>query len=555
MISRPASRSASVAECCWQFSRQLSWLAIFFAAATAFAQTQQGDPARGIPEEIAGEKMSELLEKWPEQYVKWIIADEEKRRYEAIEADEDKLRFIETFWKRRDPTPNTAFNEFRHDYLERYAFTANRFSAGKPGWATDRGRLYLTLGPPHSIQQNPTGRYGLERASEIWTYNNLDIPEMPASIDFEFVDFNGTGDFEIVQDIDAAAPMWSQFGTTNNALDAIAQRRNRIGEEDPRTGIARFRDVDGSRVAMREFDLQQRLQSVDRAATANLRPWSEIVESSFTFRTLPIGVVAGTVRGPETDGMVPVSLALPYRDLSPEREGDEFVYRLNYLIRLLDSAAGPDGDIELARIEDDLVLRIASADYARINEQRIGIEEALTAPPGDYRLQVFVRDSNEEKVGTQELPISVPERSGDALSLSSLFVTSAILNGVPGSERPFQFGAARIVPHASGEFTRNQNMEIYVQAYGTSRGDAGTGKLTIKCFVMKDGKIHLGYPDSFLFPDTEPVGITAALPLRRLEPGGYRVLVRVIDDVSGQAANVEAPFSIVSSQTSDPAKP
>ena len=130
---------------------------------------------------------------------------------------------------------------------------------------------------------------GLERPSEIWTYNNLDIPGFPASFDFEFVDFNGTGDFELVQDIDTAAPMWNQFGTVNNALDAIAQRRQVIGEVDPSTGRDRFNDVDGTRMVMREFDLQQRVQDVLNTPERTLPPLRTEVAARAAFGNCPSG--------------------------------------------------------------------------------------------------------------------------------------------------------------------------------------------------------------------------------------------------------------------------
>ncbi len=107
-------------------------LTLTLTLASAVAQQQPG-----LPKSVAGKPLHELLEKWPEQYVKWIITSSEKNAYKALETDEDKLRFIEFFWARRDPSPETPENEYRKDYLERYAFVMNHLSAGKPGWATD----------------------------------------------------------------------------------------------------------------------------------------------------------------------------------------------------------------------------------------------------------------------------------------------------------------------------------------------------------------------------------------------------------------------------------
>ena len=204
-------------------------VALVLGAACA-AGAQERDPPP-LPQEIGGEDLSALLERWPREYVRWIMTDEERKRYKNLVTDEQRIGFVEGFWRRRDPSAGTPDNEYRSQYLERYAFVARAFSAGRPGWSTDRGRIYLILGPPHSIERNPMGRYGLERPSEIWTFNNLGIPGVPASLDVTFVDFKGTGDFEIVSDLDSTAAIVNELGFAESNLLALAMRRAEPREE------------------------------------------------------------------------------------------------------------------------------------------------------------------------------------------------------------------------------------------------------------------------------------------------------------------------------------
>jgi hypothetical protein len=176
------------------------------------------------------------------------------------------------------------------------------------------------------------GRYGLERPSEIWTYNNLDIPGFPASFDFEFVDFNGTGNFELVQDIDTAASVWNQFGTVNNALDAIAQRRQVIGEVDPATGMDRYRDVDGTRQVMREFDLQQRVDDVMKTPERTLPSLRTEVQARAAFGNLAVTAAVGAVWVEGERARVPVQIAVPYGELSYRDDGERVLYDIDYVI-------------------------------------------------------------------------------------------------------------------------------------------------------------------------------------------------------------------------------
>jgi GWxTD domain-containing protein len=500
-----------------------------------------GQQTSGIPEEIGGKPLAKLLEEWPEQYVKWILTRSERDAYRALATDEERLEFIEFFWARRDPDPATAENEYRREYLERYAFVANRLSAGRPGWSTDRGRLYLILGPPHSIQQNPMGRYGLERPSEIWTYNNLDIPGFPASFDFEFVDFNGTGNFELVQDIDTSASVWNQFGTVNNALDAIAQRRQVIGEVDPATGFDRFRDVDGTRQVMREFDLQQRVDDVMKTPERNLPALRTEVQARAAFGNLAVTVAGGAVWVEGERARIPIQIAVPYRELSYRDDDERVLYDVDYVI----VASTEDGS-EVDRVEDELTLAFGREQPKALEGVRLSIEEVLQAPAGRYRVVAYIRDRNRNRIGNVELPLVVPAPPSSAgLSLSSVFLASEILPGNGAETRPFQFGSVRVIPAAEKVFARDDTLKLYVEAYGASKSEDGRKRLRVDFFVMREGRLALGVPASFLRPDADPIGVTGQIPLRKCDPGEYAIRVRVTDENNGGRAESETTFVVI----------
>lgn len=102
--------------------------------------------------------------------VRYTITAEERKAFLAL-APEAREPFIEDFWKRRDPTPATPENEYRRDYYARIERANRLFSGGgSPGWLQDRGRVYITLGPPDTRITYPRGVtfYGLP--TEIWWY-------------------------------------------------------------------------------------------------------------------------------------------------------------------------------------------------------------------------------------------------------------------------------------------------------------------------------------------------------------------------------------------------
>jgi GWxTD domain-containing protein len=107
--------------------------------------------------------------------VRYTITKDERQAFLAL-APEAREDFIEDFWERRDPTPATPENQYRTEYYNRIARSNRLFSGGgSPGWLQDRGRVYITLGPPDSRITYPRGItfYGLP--TEIWWYGLYSI--------------------------------------------------------------------------------------------------------------------------------------------------------------------------------------------------------------------------------------------------------------------------------------------------------------------------------------------------------------------------------------------
>jgi GWxTD domain-containing protein len=105
----------------------------------------------------------DAYKKWLNEDVAYIITDEEKRLFGRLKSDEEREQFIEQFWLRRDPNPDTDKNEYREEHYERIAYANQNFAVdGVPGWRTDRGIIYITYGQPDEIQQTASG--------EIWLF-------------------------------------------------------------------------------------------------------------------------------------------------------------------------------------------------------------------------------------------------------------------------------------------------------------------------------------------------------------------------------------------------
>jgi GWxTD domain-containing protein len=154
-------------------------------------------------------ELSKTYKKWLDEDVRWIITDEEKSAFMQLSNDEERDQFIEAFWQRRDPTPDTEENEFKEEHYRRIAYANEHFAAGIPGWKTDRGRTYIVFGPADEIESHPSGgsyerpmeEGGGETSTfpfETWRYRYLE--GIGQEVIIEFVDTCMCGDYHMTMD-------------------------------------------------------------------------------------------------------------------------------------------------------------------------------------------------------------------------------------------------------------------------------------------------------------------------------------------------------------------
>src|SRR5215831_16987697 len=110
------------------------------------ADTQRETIAKPMTEKERRKKEAKLRKeletpyrKWLNEDVAYIITDEERAAFKRLQTDEEREQFIEQFWLRRDPTPDTVENEFKEEHYRRIAYANERYASGIPGWKTDRG--------------------------------------------------------------------------------------------------------------------------------------------------------------------------------------------------------------------------------------------------------------------------------------------------------------------------------------------------------------------------------------------------------------------------------
>jgi GWxTD domain-containing protein len=104
--------------------------------------------------------------KWLDEDVRYIITEQERADFKKLTTDNQRDKFGEDFWKRRDPTPRSSESPYKEEHYRHIAYTNAHFAANVPGWKTDRGRFYIMYGPPDSVDSES----GFAPPTEAWHY-------------------------------------------------------------------------------------------------------------------------------------------------------------------------------------------------------------------------------------------------------------------------------------------------------------------------------------------------------------------------------------------------
>src|SRR5580704_3204427 len=192
----------------------------FLSPSTAAAQDQQPAQTQNAPPKPLTKKdrnqqarklakESATQNSWLTEEVIYIITKEEKDAFLRLTTNEERDQFIEEFWRRRNPDPDSPDNATREEHYRRIAYANDRFSSGIPGWKTDRGRIYIIWGPPDEIDSHAAGGTYDRPAEqgggstttypwELWRYRHLE--DIGENIEIEFVDPSGSGEYHQTMD-------------------------------------------------------------------------------------------------------------------------------------------------------------------------------------------------------------------------------------------------------------------------------------------------------------------------------------------------------------------
>jgi GWxTD domain-containing protein len=499
------------------------------------------------------EKVKSVYKRWKDEDVRWIITDEERKIFDSLKTDDEREQFIEGFWYRRDPDPDTDVNEYREEYYQRIAYANEHFTSGIPGWKTDRGRIYIMFGKADQIESHPSGgsydRPAWEGGGttstypfEVWWYRYIE--GVGSDVEIEFVDPTGSGEYRIARSPDekdallytpnAGLTLSEQLGLTTKA-DRIAY--GGFG------GGGQGNQMFGQRAKDNPFEKLDLLAKLSRPPKVRFNELAGIAESDLpkpSFDVLDAVLNVNLMRVTENAVLTSFTIEMANQDLVYKEVGGLPQAAVNIFAKITNVSGRRAGLFE------DVVTSSFTPEALAVGQQmKSTYNKNIVLQPGNYKVDMVVRDVNSGKTTVLKVGFTVPKYEEGKLSSSTLILASKIepLNGrLPSGQHVL--GSLKVIPNATGEFKQNQTLGVYMQVYNvgidqaTLRPSADieyviSQKSKEVMRIKEDGKGGLGSINS------QQMTLARLVPLKDFKPGFYDIQVTIKDNVLNQTLTTD----------------
>ena len=501
-------------------------------------------------------EVDSAYKKWLTEDVAYIISPEEEQAFKQLSNDEERDAFIEQFWLRRDPTPDTEENEFKEEHYRRIAYANEHFAAGIPGWKTDRGRIYIKWGAADEIESHPSGGTYQRDISEgggttstfpfeRWRYRYLE--GVGQEVIIEFVDTCICGDYHISIDPNekdallhtpgAGLTLYEQMGLSN--------KTDRI------TGYNNAGPM-GQTVGNRPFEQMEQLAKLNAPPPVKFKDLEEIVTHKISFNLMPFDFRTDFVRVTSDTVLVPVSIQIKNKDMTfVNKDGVQ-----RAAVNIFGRVSTMTGKV-VTTFEDTVARDVPQDLFAKELENQSIYWKALPLRSGRYRIDIVLKDVNGDKKGTIQRALMVPAYSEDKLASSTLILADMMEKVATTSvgAGSFVIGDTKVRPRVepagggAATFKKAQNLNLWMQVYNLTMDEktkkpsatieynivnAQTNKEVLKTQESTDTMGNVG----------DQLTLEKTMALAALDPGMYRVTIKVNDNVSKQSNSTTARFQV-----------
>ena len=466
---------------------------------------------------------------WLEEEVVYIITPKEREVFLKLGSDKERDIFVEAFWKQRDPTPGTPKNEFREEHYRRIAYANRMYGRGTPlpGWKTDRGRIYILLGEPKSIEQFDTVQNVYP--TEIWSYLGDPALGLPTAFNVIFFKEHGTGDYILYSPSQHGpeALIAANADTVGNLRDERTAYKE-LQKLAPNLAYQTLSLIPGERNTPDSLSLASntligniyalpRKMVKDSYADALLR-YKDFVEVDYTANYFESDGQVWVVRDPS--GFFEVHYAVEPKKVSVEDAGDRFDARFELNGRVTDASGRT-----ILQFDKPFAFAI-DKEEGRKASMNVSIQDAFPLIAGRYTLDLLLKNVASREFTSVTAKIEIPD-GVPAPSLGPVVLAYGTSRIPASKERtPFGVGGTHVLSAAQRVFVSSETMAVVAQAMGLTDALRAEGRLKYTFFKEDTEFSSVEKPLKDLAP-----GDLAVLdqPLAALAPSYYKVRIELLD--------------------------
>jgi len=517
------------------------------------SQDSKSSPANKKQRKKAKAELNDQYGSWLNEEVPIIITKEEHDAFLRLGTNEEREQFIEHFWDRRNPDPDSPTNSFREEHYRRIAYANEHFASGIPGWRTDRGHIYILWGPPDEIESHPTGGTydrpmwqggGTTQTYpwELWRYRHLE--GIKDNIELEFVDPTGSGEYHLTRDpgekdalahVPGAGPSLSEILYGRSKAD-------RFSNSGGTTLPAPIGGIPADKGEFETLDLYFRAMQPPE----HLKDLASLVSTRLVTNPMQVAYEVAYLRVTTDSVMVPITLQIPNSEMGFRGKDGVHSAVLNVYARI----TTPGGRL-VQSFEDAIARDFPESLFQKSLDQSSIYQKSVPLHPGLYRLDVVVKDVETGKVGVIETSLRVPQYEEGVLNASSLVLADKI-EPVPTTQYgtgQFVFGPYKVRPRLSRVFTNAEYLGVFMQLYNLKFDDVfHETSVSATYRLLRDKKEIWSSTESSgsIRRDGEQVTLNHRLPLAAFAPGKYTLEIKVTDQISHQMVTRSENFEIAS---------
>lgn len=483
---------------------------------------------------LCEERLSPVHERWLDE-VHPIITKTEKEIFLKLKTEEERNRFINVFWKQRDPMPDISQNEFKKEYMKRIQFADGNFGreTSKRGSQTERGYFYLLLGPPLERQFFTT--HSKLVPLELWYYRGEEKYGLPPYFYLIFYQPQGLGEYRLYHPgVEGPEKLLtpSVYNRSLNRNQAFSLMKEISGE----LANASLSYLPGEKaLGLSSFSSETIISGVHSLAEKKFSDayahsylsYKDYVETEYTHSYIESAYKVKVFRN---FNQFFIHWAIEPKKINFAFYEGKYYAVFQLILRIEDTQGNP-----ILEKEEEIPLKITPDQYRKHERQLFSFQNVLPVIPGNYRFFFLLKNKTAKDFTSFDLELFIPpEESGPLLS-SLLLYHSQKAQGERkrGEFKAFSFNGKQFLVNTQNKFLPTEEMGLYCQVYnlGTSIKDSEYSVLS-EIYPLNETtavKTERKPLKEVLDSESEEINL-GPFSLDSLKSGYYRVELSLLDE-------------------------